>query len=179
MLTEKQIIQKRKNLLKERRVLKRSVAKKANFFGTIQARAKNVVKIVELTSQIELLDTVLKGNKIAYKSLKGKRTPSAIMQDIIKIRPMVIQILKSEFATRDDDRLLQIRFWEKEGILPNSKMSSFKKRYLLNEFTLADTISRCRRSVQEKHKSLRGKLYDKRHQAEANFETQYKLNMEF
>jgi hypothetical protein len=175
MLNEKQIIQKRKELLKKRRKIR--IYKKPKTFKVIKLNEKNRISLIELDVKIAILDEIIKGNKIAYKPLKSIKRVKSILEEMKQIRPMVIHLLKTEPDTRDDDNLLCVRIWENQGVIPNMKMQTFKKRLIIKQYAQCDSITRCRRSLQERYKTLRGKLYDKRHQAEQEFKSQYKMDL--
>ena len=175
MLTEKQIIQKRKDYLKERRVLKRSIASKPKTFLAIKLREKSRLEILAITNKIELITDILKGNKIPYKPLKAIKGRYSIIGEMKQIKPHVIHLLKTEPDTRDDDNLLCFRVWERQGVIPNMKMQTFGKRLITKQYFQGDSITRVRRACQLKHKSLRGNLYEKRHHAEKEVSTQFKL----
>ena len=84
----------------------------------------------------------------------------------LSAKKVVLQVLKSNLKSRDDDNVLFIEVWkiqsEKEILL----YSSFKEMLLTGILSTPETISRSRRKIQESTISLRGKLYDARHKQE-------------
>lgn len=67
-------------------------------------------------------------------------------------------------ATRDDDKLLLIEIWSKESQSKN--LEDFFVELKEGTISFPDTVTRIRRKLQEKHKSLRGDKWDVRHQVE-------------
>ena len=84
-----------------------------------------------------------------------------------EIEQNVIDILTDNPKARDDDNVLVAEYWRRQ--LGGSDITRhLPADALLEEFTnkrLArpDTITRCRRKIQEHNPHLRGYKYDKRH----------------
>jgi len=84
-----------------------------------------------------------------------------------EIEQNVITILTDFPKSRDDDNILVAEYWRRQ--LGGSDTTKYLPAdALLEEFThnrLArpDTVTRCRRKIQEHNPHLRGKAYDKRH----------------
>lgn len=173
MLSEKQIRSKKKLLLKTRRHTNKNLkrCKKKS-----RAWNKNKATIISLTAEIKTLTAILKGRPLEYKS-KTKKEIESFMMKMNRIKPLVREILKNDLTTRDDDNVLAVRVWERQGCTPNMIFKNFEKKLYVGKFSCPESIGRCRRALQEKHKTLRGKLYEKRHQAEEKFLTQYSLDL--
>jgi len=82
-------------------------------------------------------------------------------------KKIITKLLMDNPSNRDSDNKLIANFWWKE--LYNNKinindLSAFDFLHMLseNKFTSSETIRRTRAKVQEEHKELRGKLYNKR-----------------
>jgi hypothetical protein len=67
-------------------------------------------------------------------------------------------------STRDDDKLLFIEIWYIES--QASSLVDFFNELQAGVISFPDTVTRIRRKLQEKHKSLRGDKWDSRHQME-------------
>lgn len=78
------------------------------------------------------------------------------MKQLQNAKERVKSILKKHKATRDNDTLLVLKFWESES---GSYDVSSEDALTL---TPPDTITRMRRRVQAEHPELRGKMYEKR-----------------
>jgi len=172
MLIENQIRNNKNQLLELKRgiVMAQKHCKKG---GKLWKR--NEAMIASITSQIKAYRLVLKGNAIDYKKLKTKKEIRSFVLKMVQIKSMVREILKYDLESRDDDNLLCIKVWEKQGSKPNMSYSSFKANLITGKFSSPESIGRCRRALQQKFITLRGKLYDKRHKAEEKFKNQYKL----
>lgn len=75
----------------------------------------------------------------------------------------VLDLLKRYQQARDNDNLLMCLIWFKE--IPN--IDNLTARELLkiisdNKLTAPESITRCRRKIQEDDESLRGKKYEQR-----------------
>ncbi len=86
------------------------------------------------------------------------------MESLSKV---VRDILLANIATRDDDSLLATEVWKQqlkeEGFnVQNMQTITFFKIYQSGVLSNHDTITRCRRLIQEKEPSLRGYNYLKR-----------------
>ena len=116
-------------------------------------------------------------NKKKKKPFKLKRRKSynSIYEQMVKIGPMVADILKKDLPARDDDNILLIKFWKRKGMKEDWSFKKFKYRFISGKLGLVDSVCRCRRLLQAKHPELRGKLYAERHQAEELMKTQLKL----
>lgn len=92
---------------------------------------------------------------------------SITVQKIKKVEPWVKRILEKIPETRDNDQLLILKVWAVENPALRNDSHSFKlfaTQLLENKYTNSDTITRCRRKLQEKHPELRGEKWNDRHQ---------------
>ena len=97
-----------------------------------------------------------------------------------KVAPLVASILRENQIARDDDNLLCVMVWERQHVIkPNTKFITFKKGLISGKYAQADTITRTRRKLQEKHAELRGDLYDERHTAEEIMANQMKFEFDY
>lgn len=172
MLTENQIRNNKNQLLKLRRGIV-SGQKHCKKGGKAWKRNRDI--ILSISAQIKAYRLVLKGNAIDYKKLKTQKEIKSFVLKMNQIKFMVRDILKYDLESRDDDNLLCLRVWERQGSKPNMTYSSFKTKLITGNFADPQTVGRVRRSLQEKYITLQGKLYEKRHQAEDRFINQYKL----
>ena len=92
---------------------------------------------------------------------------SITVKKIKKVEPIVKRCLEKVPETRDNDTLLILKIWGVENPMLRNKDHSFiefSKQLLDNQYTSSETITRCRRKLQEKHPELRGEKWKKRHQ---------------
>ena len=83
---------------------------------------------------------------------------------IINLSDQVIKLLKKKSHLRDSDRRLTCNIWWKSDSNPKFLMfEDFINLYLKGDIPESDSITRCRRKVQEEMKELRGESWDKRH----------------
>jgi len=116
-----------------------------------------------------------KNRKKKTFKLKRSKSYSSIYEQVVRISPMVADILAKDLEARDDDNILLIRVWKRQGVKEKKSFKKFKYRLIMGKLGLPETIMRSRRLLQAKHKSLRGSLYAERHQAEENMINQMKL----
>ena len=95
------------------------------------------------------------------------------MDSVFKI---TAKVLEENLSSRDDDTILILNVWKKQGLKKDSRFSAISKKLLKEELALPKTIERTRRLLQEKYKHLRGELYEKRHQIEQEIDNQLTLN---
>jgi hypothetical protein len=95
-----------------------------------------------------------------FKEIKGE-----IMKNkVIKLVDNVTRLLTVESDLRDNDRRLICNIWWKS--VSNPKLLTFEdfiKLYIKGKVPESDSITRCRRKVQEEKRELRGKTWDLRH----------------
>ena len=108
------------------------------------------------------------------KVFKLERRPSykTMYEQIRKIAPLVADILKKDLEARDDDNILYIRAWKRQGMKESESWKKFKYKLIMGIYASPDTLGRCRRRLQERNESLRGKLYKERHSAEKHMSNQ-------
>ena len=83
---------------------------------------------------------------------------------IINLSDQVIKLLKKKSHLRDNDRRLTCNIWWKSVSNPELLMfEDFINLYIEGKIPESDSITRCRRKVQEEMKELRGESWDKRH----------------
>ena len=83
---------------------------------------------------------------------------------ITRLTDRVIRLLTVESDLRDNDRRLTCNIWWKSVSNPELLMfEDFIKLYIKGKVPESDSITRCRRKVQEEKKELRGKSWDLRH----------------
>ena len=95
-----------------------------------------------------------------------------------RVKSLVQSTLREDFSSRDDDNLLCIRVWEKQGSKPKMFLENFQAKLIVGEFGIPESITRSRRMLQRKHVSLRGNLYEERHNADTTFTDQYRLEFD-
>ncbi len=87
----------------------------------------------------------------------------------LNAKDVVYDLLTHYPKMRDDDRRLIVNVWAKDmqqmGLDPN-KFKEFFDLFKGDKLTHYDSITRCRRKLQEKHKELRGEKYQERQQEE-------------
>ena len=83
---------------------------------------------------------------------------------IINLLDQVTTLLTKKSHLRDNDRRLVCNIWWKSAPNPELLMfEDFINLYIDGEIPESDSITRCRRKVQEEKKELRGKSWDLRH----------------
>ena len=83
---------------------------------------------------------------------------------IIKLVDNVTNLLTAKPVLRDNDRRLICNIWWKSISNPEMLMfEDFINLYLKGDIPESDSITRCRRKVQEEIEELRGKNWDLRH----------------
>ena len=83
---------------------------------------------------------------------------------IINLSDQVTNLLKKKSHLRDNDRRLTCNIWWKSVSNPELLMfEDFINLYIDGTIPESDSITRCRRKLQEEIKELRGKSWDLRH----------------
>ena len=83
---------------------------------------------------------------------------------IAKLVDRVTGLLTAKSDLRDNDRRLTCNIWWKS--VPNPKLLMFEdfiELYIKGKVPESDSITRCRRKVQEENEELRGESWDLRH----------------
>ncbi len=96
----------------------------------------------------------------------------------IKIKPTVANVLLNDFETRDDDNLLLLKIWDIQSLGKIQRYEDFKKMLLSGKLALPDSVTRCRRKLQEHNVGLRGKTYEARKSQEKLVSQQTKMDFE-
>lgn len=89
------------------------------------------------------------------------------------IKLKVGYVLKTLPLTRDDDLELLRQAWLIEYPNISHLINDICNNMKLNHLTFPDSLTRARRSLQEKHESLRGELWGKRHQQAEDIRQMY------
>lgn len=84
------------------------------------------------------------------------------------VKKVVVEVLSENNESRDDDNVLMLLVWQKQGLKPETRFSSFKKKIESRDIAMPKTIERARREMQAKHVELRGEKYAERHSEETN-----------
>ena len=107
--------------------------------------------------------------------LKGSKSYASIYEQVVRISPIVADILRTDLEARDDDNILLIRVWKRQRVKENMSFKKFKYKLIMGRIGLPETIMRSRRLLQSKHSQLRGLLYNERHDAEESMKNQMRL----
>ena len=166
--------------------------------GTLIRFFKNKIYNIEFNSDCMWTDEIMRGKKIkpsrfnkylekarelTYTPTLREKNPykkskyTNFIDKLSLVKPLVISILKQDTASRDDDNILCTLVWQKQGAKEFMCFDSFRKKLITAKFSLPESITRCRRALQEKHTELRGDLYAARHAQEEMVRNQ--LKMEF
>ena len=84
-------------------------------------------------------------------------------QKIKSIEPLVKQLLTQDRTLADCDERLVAIVWRHETQQHYMSAEDFFRYYAQGKFTNSESITRCRRKLEELHPELRGKDYLKRH----------------
>jgi hypothetical protein len=83
---------------------------------------------------------------------------------IINLSDKVTRLLKKKSHLRDNDRRLTANIWWKSVSNPELLMfEDFINLYIDGKVPESDSITRCRRKIQEEIEELRGESWDLRH----------------
>ena len=83
---------------------------------------------------------------------------------IINLSDRVTRLLKKKSHLRDNDRRLTANIWWKSVSNPELLMfEDFINLYIDGKVPESDSITRCRRKIQEEIEELRGESWDLRH----------------
>ena len=86
---------------------------------------------------------------------------------ITKLVDRVTRLLTVKSDLRDNDRRLTCNIWWKSVSNPELLMfEDFIKLYIKGKVPESDSITRCRRKVQEEREELRGDVWERRHSLE-------------
>jgi hypothetical protein len=84
--------------------------------------------------------------------------------DLKAVACKVFSILTDIPQSRDDDKLLLVEIWSRES--QAKTIEEFMNEILSGSISHAETITRMRRKLQEKHTALRGEKWEVRHNLE-------------
>ncbi len=90
--------------------------------------------------------------------------------DLKAVGCKVFSVLTDIPECRDDDKLLLAQIWQRET--QASSVGDFFAELMSGKLSHAETITRMRRKLQEKHSSLRGEAWEVRHNMEGAMCTQ-------
>lgn len=98
-------------------------------------------------------------------------------QEMLKVAPLVLQILRKKPKTRDNDSLLELEVWKAQGMKMPWSFKKFYYGFAMGKYSPAETIRRSRQKIQAspKHKDLQGTIYKQRQNADARFRNQLSL----
>ena len=83
---------------------------------------------------------------------------------IVRLTDRVVRLLTVKSDLRDNDRRLTCNIWWKSVSNPELLMfEDFIALYIKGKVPESDSITRCRRKVQEENEELRGESWDLRH----------------
>lgn len=99
---------------------------------------------------------------------------------LLAVKDRVYDLLLSDAKYRNNDSKLVVAVWKQEYLGPGQKLTKntplddFFLAYEFGRLTPADTITRCRRKLQETIPALRGTLWNKRHEIQEDVINQLK-----
>ena len=94
---------------------------------------------------------------------------------IINLSDQVTNLLKKKSHLRDNDRRLTCNIWWKSVSNPKLLMfEDFINLYIKGDIPESDSITRCRRKVQEDIEELRGETWERRHRLEESVVSEIK-----
>ena len=94
------------------------------------------------------------------------------MKQLFSVVDEVEKFLTKHPVLRDDDRRLIVNLWTKRmggsDVVDHLEPNEILKIIASPEMPSPESITRCRRKLQEKHPMLRGEIWYKRHQRAEN-----------
>ena len=90
--------------------------------------------------------------------------------ELKKTKEVVENLLRTRPATRDSDELLICLVYDKLGTSWKLPFGEVMNKVNNGELPAFESVSRCRRKMQEKYPELRGKAYEQRIKKEAEYE---------
>ena len=78
----------------------------------------------------------------------------------MKLQDQVYRVLQRRPEARDNDNYLCWLIWYNYNKECMIDMETFRERFIANKIPSADSITRCRRKIQEAHLELRGTKYE-------------------
>lgn len=101
------------------------------------------------------------------------------IKKITKVKPVVLEILKTNFDSRDDDNILILAVWDYQSQLKKVDIKDynvFRNMLLSNKLSTPSSIIRSRCKLQQDNEQLRGLLYEQRKVQERLMRNQLKLD---
>lgn len=116
-------------------------------------------------------------NKKAKRVILKKGHFQEFYDQIRKVAPLVLEILKKNEGARDYDNTLYVLVWKAQGMKESDSFKKFKYGLIIGKYSTPETIRRARQKIQENksYKHLRGKYYKQRRIAEAKVRNQLSL----
>lgn len=98
-------------------------------------------------------------------------------QQMLKIAPLVLEILQKDIKSRDYDNRLYMLVWKAQGMKESDTCKKFKYGLIMGKYASPESIGRSRRKIQEneRYKHLRGTMYKQRQIAENKLKNQLSL----
>lgn len=100
-----------------------------------------------------------------------------IIKRIIRVKPVVLDILKTNFEARDDDNILILAVWDSQAKKSELRdYNVFRNMLISNKLSTPSSIIRSRCKLQQDNEQLRGLLYEERKSQERLMRNQLKLD---
>ncbi len=99
-----------------------------------------------------------------------------IIKRIIRVKPVVLDILKNNFEARDDDNILILAVWDAQSKKELKDYNNFREMLISNKLSTPSSIIRSRCKLQQDNEQLRGLLYEERKSQERLMRNQLKLD---
>lgn len=102
-----------------------------------------------------------------------------VIKRITKVKPVVLEILKTNFESRDDDNILILAVWDAQCQSKKIELkdyNNFREMLLSNKLSTPSSIIRSRCKLQQDNEQLRGLLYEQRKIQERLMRNQLKLD---
>ena len=116
-----------------------------------------------------------KRRKSNKRVILKKNNFQQIYEQVRKVAPLVLAILKKNAKSRDDDSILYLLVWKAQGMKEKDSCKKFKYRLIMGKYAFPDTIGRARRKIQERYVDLCGTIYHQRQMAEKEMKNQLSL----
>jgi hypothetical protein len=95
---------------------------------------------------------------------------------IIKVKPVVLDVLNMNIESRDDDNILILAVWDAQSKTDIPDYNTFRNMLIQNKLSTPSSIIRCRCKLQQDNPELRGFLYEERKTQERLMRNQLKLD---
>ncbi len=103
---------------------------------------------------------------------------NSFFDKVLKVKPVVVNVLKENEESRDDDNVLILAVWSNQADTEIQKFSDLKTMLLSGRLSPPATIIRSRRKLQVNDPSLRGKMYEERKKQEEWMKNQIKIDFD-